>query len=120
MPWLIESKLRAVREADRREESPALVGDIPRHFDSLAPQLVKGGPDVVTHEVKLVAALPVGWMNREFSWRQGENEPPSPRIGRRHAEDVAEEPANLLRLGREHDCVHPGDHAVILAALPVS
>src|SRR5713101_1298137 len=54
-------------------------------------------------------------MNRELSGRQGEDRPAAPRVYRGQAEHVREEVADLLRLGREHDRMHPGDHASILA-----
>jgi hypothetical protein len=63
VPGLIDRKLRAVWQAYRREKPPSLVRDIPCHFDSFAPQFGEGGLDVVTHEIELVMALTVNWMN---------------------------------------------------------
>jgi hypothetical protein len=37
-----------------------LIGDLPRHLGSLAPQLSQGGVDVVAHQVELVMARTVG------------------------------------------------------------
>ena len=117
MPGLIDGKLRAVRQADCRKKPPALVGDISCHLGSLAPQFGEGGLDIVTHEVKLVMTVTVSWMNRELGRRQSEDEPASARVDRRHAEYVREERTDLLSFGGEHDRMHSGDHAAILAAI---
>jgi len=116
MPGLVNGKFRAIRQADRGQQPPALIGDIPRHFGSLAPQLGQGGQDVVAHEVELVMALAVSGMNSELGRGQGENEPASARVRRRHAEHVSEERTDLLGLRGEHDGVHSGYHAAILTA----
>ena len=115
MTWLVDRKLRAVRQADGREKPPALIGDIPYHFGSPALQLGEGDLDVVTHEVELMMAYTVSWVNRKLGRRQSENEPASARIDRRHAQYVSEERADLLGFGREHDRMYSGDHAAILA-----
>src|SRR5271154_955251 len=91
VPGFVDRQLRAVWQADCREQPPALVGDIPCHLDSLVPQLGEGGPDVVAHEVELVMARTVSWMNREFGRGQREDEPASARIRRRHVQHVCEE-----------------------------
>jgi MFS family permease len=116
VPGLIDRKLRAVRQADGREQPPALIGDVPGHFDSLASQLGQGGLDVVTHEIELVMALTLGWMNRELSRRQSEDEPAASRVCRWHTEHVSEERADLLGLFREDDRMDSGDHGAILAS----
>jgi hypothetical protein len=61
-------------------------------------------------------ALTVSWMNRKLGRGHGENEPASACVDRRHAEYVGKERADLLRFSREHDGMHSGDHAAILAA----
>ena len=120
MPGLVDGKLRAVGQADGGKKPPALIGDIPCHLHSLAPQLGQGGLDVVSHEVELVMALAVGWMNGKLGWGQSEDEPASARVCRGHAEYIREERADLLGLRGEHDCMYSGDHAAILAnARPV-
>jgi hypothetical protein len=48
------------------QEPPALIGDISCYFDSLAYQLGEGGLDIVTHEVELVMALTLNWMNSKL------------------------------------------------------
>ena len=116
MPGLIDRKLGAVGQADRRKEPPALVGDIPRYFDSLAPQLGEGGLDVVTHEIELVMALTLDWMNSQLGRGQGEDEPACARVCRRHAKYVCEERTHLLRFRGVHDRMYSSDHAAILAA----
>jgi hypothetical protein len=72
--------------------------------------------DVVAHQEELVMAFTVGWMNSKLGWGQGEDEQASACVCRRHAEHVREERTDLVSLRREHDRMHPGDHAVILAA----
>ena len=80
MARLINSKLRAVRQADRGQKPPALIRDITCHFDSLASQLGQGGLNVVTHEVELVMACTVSWVNGKLGRGQSENEPASARV----------------------------------------
>jgi len=116
MPGLVDGELRAVWQADCREKPPALIGDIPGHFDALAPQLGEGDLNVVTHEVQLVMAGAVSWVNGKLGRGQSENEPASARVGRRHAHDVCKERADLLSFRREHDRVYSVDHGAILAA----
>jgi hypothetical protein len=77
MPGLVDGKLRAVRQADCCEKPPALIGDTPGHFGSLALQLGEGGLNVVTHEVELVMARTVSRVNSKLGRGQGENEPAS-------------------------------------------
>ena len=116
MPGLIDGQLRAVWQADCRKKPPALIGDIPCHFGSPAPQLGESGLDVVTHEVELVMALTVSWMNSELGRGQSENKPASPRVCRRHAEYVCEERTDLLSFRGEDDCMQSSNHSAILAA----
>jgi hypothetical protein len=75
VPGLIDGEFGAVWQADRGEQPPALIRDVPCRFDSIAPQLSEGGMDVVAHQVELVAALAVGRVNRKLGRGQGENEP---------------------------------------------
>ena len=116
MPGLVNGKLRAVRQADCCEKPPALIGDIPGHFGSLAFQLGEGGLNVVTHEVELVMARTVSRVNSKLGRGQSENEPASARVYRRHAYHVCEERADLLSFRRKHDRMYSGDHAAIVAA----
>lgn len=116
MPGLVDGKLRAVWQADYCEKPPALIGDIPGHFGSLAPQLGEGGLNVITHEVQLVMARTFSRVNSKLGRRQSENEPASARVYRGHAHHVCEERADLLSLRREHDRMYPGNHAAIIAA----
>jgi hypothetical protein len=96
MPGLVDRKFRAVWQADRGQQSPALIGDVPRHFGSLPPEFGEGGVDVVTHQVELVMAVAVGRMNGKFCRGQGEDEPAAAGVRRWHAEHVREERADLL------------------------
>jgi len=114
---LIDGEFAAVRQADCGEQAPALIGDVPRHFRSFVPQLGECGMDVVTHQVKLVVAVPVGWMNGKLSRSHDEDEPASARVYRRQAQHFSEERPDLLSFRGEHDRMHAGDHTVILATL---
>jgi hypothetical protein len=120
MPGLIDGKLRAIWQADCGKTPPALIGDIPRHFGSLSPQLSEGGLNVVTHEVELVMACIVSRVHGKLGRGQSENEPASARIYRRHAHDVCQECADLPSFRGEHDRMYSGDHAAILAAAPAT
>jgi hypothetical protein len=98
VPGLIDGQLRSVRQADRREKTPALIGDLPCHLGSLGLQLGQGGLDVVAHEVELLMTRTraVSGMNRKLGRGQGENGPAPARVHRRHPEDVREERTDLL------------------------
>jgi hypothetical protein len=120
MPGLVDGKLRAVWQADGRDEPPALIGDVPGHLGALALQLGEGGLNVVTHEVKLVTACTIGWMNGKLGRGESENEPASACVDRRQARHIREECAELLSFGGEHNRMYSGDHAAILAARAVA
>jgi hypothetical protein len=82
MPGLVDRQFSAVRQADRSQQPPALIGHVPRHFDSLVPQFGESGMDVVTHQVKLMAAVSVDWMDSKLGGGQGEDGPASARVDR--------------------------------------
>src|ERR1700730_6597038 len=73
VPRLVEGQFSAVRQADRSEQPPALVGHASRHFAPLIPQFGERDVDVVTHQVKLMAGCTVGWMNSKLGRGQGED-----------------------------------------------
>ena len=118
MPGLINSKLRAVRQADRGQKPPALIRYVTCHFDSLAPQLGQGGLNVVTHEVELVMACTVSWVNGKLGRGQSENEPASARVSRWHAQYVCEERAHLRGIWGKHDGMYSRNHTAILTVDP--
>jgi hypothetical protein len=72
--------------------------------------------DVVTHQVKLMAAVSVGWMNSKLGRGQSEDGPASARVDRGQPEHVREERTHLLAVRGEHNRMHAGNHAAILAA----
>jgi hypothetical protein len=78
MPGLVDGKPRAVCQADCCEKPPALIGDTPGHFDSLAPQFGEGDLNVVTHEVELVMARTVSGVNSKLGQGQSEMSQPPP------------------------------------------
>jgi len=82
MPGLVDRQFSAVRQADRSEQPPALIGNVSRHFDALVPQFGERGVDVVTHQVKLMAGFTVGWMNGKLGRGQGKDGPASARVDR--------------------------------------
>ena len=115
MAGLIDGQFSAVREADRGQQHPALIGHAARHLDSFVPQFGEGGVDVVTHQVKLMAALTVGRMNSKLGGGQGEDEPAAAGVGRRQVQHVGEERTDLLGGRGEHDRMNASNHAAILA-----
>ena len=115
MPGLVERKFFAVRQADRRQQPPALIGYPAGYLDAFVLQLSESGLDVVTHQVQLVTAVPVGRMHGQLGRGQGEDEPASARVDRRQTQHVREERTHLLGCRREHDRMNASDHAVILA-----
>ena len=117
---MVNGKFRAIWKADRRQESPALIGDVPRQFGSLVFQFGESGVDVVAHQVELVTALPIGWMYSQLGRRQRKDKPATARVCRRHAQHIREERTDLLSFRRKHDRMHPGDHAAILKAMCAS
>ena len=54
--------------------------------------------DVVAHQVKLVMAFAIGWMNSKLGRRQGEDKPASACVYRRQAKHVREERTDLVGL----------------------
>ena len=82
MPGFVDRQFSAVRQADRSQQPPALIGYLSRDFDPFAPQFGEGGMDVITHQVKLMAAVSVGRMNRKLGRGQGEDGPASARVDR--------------------------------------
>jgi hypothetical protein len=120
MPGFINSKLRAVRQADRGQKPPALIRDVTCHLDPLAPQLGQGGLNVVTHEVELVMAWTVGWVNGKLGRGQSENKPASARVRRWHAQYVCEERARLRGIRGKHDRMYSRDHTAILTVDPAA
>jgi hypothetical protein len=72
----------AVRQADRGQEPPPLIGDVARHLDSFAPQFGEGGLDVVADQVKLMPAVTVSGMHSQLGRGQSENQPSSARVDR--------------------------------------
>ena len=103
MPRLVNGKFRAIWKADRRQESPALIGDVPRHFGSLVFQFGESGVDVVAHQVELVTALPIGRMDSELGRRQGKvaNTPRLPTA----AEHIREERTTFSASGKHVACI---------------
>jgi hypothetical protein len=117
--WLVDREFPAVWQADRRQEPPSLIGDITRHLDAFGLQLGEGGMNVVTHQIKLVAAVAVSRMNSQLGRRQREDEPAAARVDRAQVQHVGEERTHLHRVRSEDDRVHASDHAPSLApALP--
>src|SRR6266702_4490313 len=89
VPGLVDGELRSVRQADRREQSPALIGDVPCHAGALGRELGQRGVDVVAHQVQLMAGL-FGWVDGELGGRQREDGPAAARVDLCHAERVGE------------------------------
>lgn len=116
VPGFVNRQFRAVRQPDCSQQSPPLIGNIPHYFDAFATQFGERCPNVVTHQVKLVAAVAVGRMDSKLGGWKGENEPASARVHRRQVKHILEERTDLLRFGREHDRMHAGDHSEILVA----
>jgi DNA-binding CsgD family transcriptional regulator len=110
VPWLVDRELGAVRQPDRRQQAPALVGDVPGHLDALRPQLRERSLDVVAHQVQLVMAGPALRMDRQLGRGQREDEPAAARVHGRQLQHIGEERPYLFRGGREDDRMHPGDH----------
>ncbi len=78
MPGFVDGQFSAVREADRGQEPPALIGYVSCHFDSLVPQFGERGVDVVTHQVKLMVAVTVDRMNGKLGRGKAKMSQPPP------------------------------------------
>ncbi len=116
MPGLVDGQFPAIRQADRSEQPPALIGYTARHLHSFVLQSGERGVNVVAHQVELMPAVAVGWMNSKLGRGQGEDEPASARVGRRQAQHVREERTHLFGIGGEHDRMNAGNNTAILAA----
>jgi hypothetical protein len=48
VPGFVDRQFSAVRQAERSQQPPALIGHLSRDLDSFAPQFGEGGLDVIT------------------------------------------------------------------------
>ncbi len=115
MPGLVDGELCAVRQPDRRQQAPALVGDVAGHLDAVAPQLGQRGVNVVAHQVQLMVAGPVGRVHGQLGGWQREDEPAGAGVHRRQVQHIGEERPYLLSGWGKDDRVHTGDHDPTLA-----
>ena len=117
VPGLIDGELPAVRQPDRRQQTPALVGDVAGHLDTFRPQFGQRGVDVIAHQVELMVTGHIRpWVHGQFGRRQREDKPAATRVHRRQVQHVGEERPHPLSVRREDDRMYPGDHVLSLAA----
>jgi hypothetical protein len=117
MMRLVHPDLPPAWDRDLREGAPADLAD-GRALHALLLELRDGRLHVVAHEVELVVlGTAVRRMDAELGRREGEDEPPLPRVDRAEAEDVLEEGADLVRVLRVDECVDSVDHAAMLTSL---
>ena len=110
MARLVDGEFGAVRQPDRRQQAPALVGGLPRDRDALGLEPRERLVDVVAHQVQLMAAL-VGGVHSKLGRWHGEDEPAAARVHGGQPEDVCEECPDLVGFGGEHDRMQAGNHA---------
>ena len=116
VPRLVDRELAAIRQPNRGQQAPALVGDVPGHLDALRAQLGQGGVDVVAHQVQLMTGGSLGRVDGQLGGRQGKDEPAAARVHRGQVQHVGEERPRPPGVRGEDDRVHTGDHVPSLTA----
>jgi hypothetical protein len=112
---LVQRKLARAGDPHPGDQTEPLVAGRLGELDALGGQFAHGPLDVVTHQVELVSARPVGRVDPELRRRQREDEPAASRVHRRVLQHVPEERTGRVGLPGEDQGVHSGDHAGTLA-----
>src|SRR5579863_4882155 len=94
---LIKPDLASAGQSYPCDGAPSFVFHF-RTRDALLPECGHLGLQIVAHEIELVPAILLGWMNCHFRGRQGEDEPSMPCVHRRKSEDIAQKIAIGLRI----------------------
>src|SRR5262245_41039506 len=110
MARFVDAQLCTPGQTDSGERTPALIADRLTELHTLGLEVRDGGVDVVTLQVELVPARPVGRVYRQLGGWQGENQPALTGVNGVETEDVAEEGADVVRLLAVDDGVSAGDH----------
>src|SRR4029079_8465726 len=76
MPRLRQRELGPTGDFERGHQAKARVLDGLDKLDTFGPQLFNRRVDVVAHQVQLVEAGCIGWMNTQLGRRQRKDQPP--------------------------------------------
>ena len=97
--WLVDRQIRAARQLDRGEQTPAFVADRVGDRDAPGGQIRQRLLDVVAHQVAFVLPQPFSGMDGDLGWRQLEDQPASAGVDPGKSEHVADEDPVGLRVG---------------------
>src|SRR5438874_2595075 len=97
--WLVDRQIRAARQLDRGEQTPALVTRRRGDRDAPGGQVRQRLLDVVAHQVELVLPRPVSGVNGDLGRRQLEEQPAITGVDPGKSEHVADEDPVGLRVG---------------------
>ena len=97
--WLVDRQLRAARQLDRGEQTPALAARRLGGRDAPGGQVRQRLLEVVAHQVELVLPQPVRGVNGDLGWRQLEDQPAIAGVDPGKSEHVADEDPVGLRVG---------------------
>ena len=108
--WLVDRQLRAARQLDRGEQSPALVAGWPGDGDAPGGQVRQRLLQVVAQQVALVLARPVCGMHGDLGGRQPEDQPTIAGVDPCKSEHITDEDPVSLRVGAIENDVCSVDH----------
>src|SRR5712691_9040282 len=108
--WLIDRQIRAARQLDRGEQTPALAAHRLGGRDAPGGQVRQRLLEVVAHQVELVLPQPVRGVNGDLGWRQLEDQPAIAGVDPGKSEHVADEDPVGLRVGAVENDMCSVDH----------
>src|SRR6266851_6230005 len=108
--WLVDRQIRAARELDRGEQTPALVAERGGDRDTPGGKVRQRLLDVVAHQVELVLPRPVSRVYGDLGRRQLEDQPATAGVDPSKSEHVADEDPVGLRVGAVENDMCSVDH----------
>lgn len=110
MTRLVHAHVTPAGQAETRDPSPSLLGDLLGELHSLVAQVAHRVFHVVAQEVQLVLDGAVGWVDGDLRRWQLEDQPTASGVDVRLSEDVGEERTVRLGIPTEHDDMTAVDH----------
>src|SRR5437016_5740395 len=97
--WLVDRQIRAARQLNRGEQTPALAARRLGDHDAPGGQVRQRLLDVVAHQVELVLPQAVSGVDGDLGGRQLEDQPATSGVDPAKSEHVADEDPVGLRVG---------------------